>query len=52
MRVEAIIRASVMVLVVEMDDVAQDVMGCVDERDVSANRYIRVTGRRGWQVVP
>jgi hypothetical protein len=37
-----------MVLVVEMDDVAQDVMGCVDERDVSANRYI--LGLRSVQV--
>ena len=37
---------SVLALVVKMDDIAQDVTGRVDEGDMSANRYIRVMGRR------
>jgi hypothetical protein len=52
LRFEAVNRASVMGLVVEMDDVAQDVMGRVDQNDMSANCYILVMARRGWQAVP
>ena len=39
------------VLVVKMDDVAHHVMDGVDESDVSANRYVRMMGRRGRQAV-